>query len=89
MLRLLGHGAGVSLTLHWCCCRASTQSFCCFHNGKWDAPIAERVYSVKGQSNQYCTNSGAPYSPLQCFTTKCSARPTPACRCLRCNRFPS
>ena len=56
-------------------CHASSQSFCCFHNGKWDAPITERVYPIKGQSNQYCTNSGSPYSPLQCFTTKCSARP--------------
>ena len=52
-------------------CRSSTQSFCCFHEGKWDAPISERVYPVKGQGNQYCTNSGSPYSPLRCLTTKC------------------
>jgi hypothetical protein len=74
----------------------SSQSFCCFHEGKWDAPISERVFPIKGKSNQarsrcacdiaalvsfadqrafpsaqYCTNSGSPYSPLQCFTTKC------------------
>jgi hypothetical protein len=73
VLHLLEHGfMAFMLTLHrCCCCHASSQSFCCFHNGKWDAPINERVFPVKGQSNQYCTNSGAPYSPLQCFTTKC------------------
>jgi hypothetical protein len=49
----------------------STQKFCCFHEGKWDAPISERVFPIAGQANLFCTNSGAPYAPLRCFTTKC------------------
>jgi hypothetical protein len=60
-------------------CLHRNQQFCCNHGGKWDPPISERVFPIRGTSNQFCTNSGSPYSPLRCITSKCIPAGRTAC----------